>query len=208
MRLLPVAAGVLIVLSAAAVAAWMQLSPTAGDGHAACRADGGGVAGADIGGAFTLTSHDGQILTDADLITGPTLIYFGYSFCPDFCPMDLAVMAEAAEILADGGRAVRMAFITVDPARDTPEALAPFVANIHPELIGLSGTEAQTSEAARAWRVYHAIVGDPDDPFYLVDHSTFTYLMAPGLGLLDFFRTGTDPDSMARRVACHIDTLS
>lgn len=208
MRPLVIATAAAVTLGLAAAAIWFALTPDPDSRLAACRAGGGGAGVADIGGAFTLTAHDGRTMTEADVITGPTLMYFGYSFCPDFCPMDLAIMAEAADVLAERGQSVQLAFISVDPARDTPEALAPFVENIHPDLIGLTGTEAQVNAAARAWRVYHAMAGDPDDPFYLVDHSTFTYLMAPEVGFLDFFNSGTDPAAMADSIACYIDALS
>ena len=89
---------------------------------------GGGMAtgGATIGGPFTLISETGETVTDADVITRPTLMYFGYTFCPDVCPVDVAVMAQAASIAAENGDAVNTAFVTIDPTRDTPEVVADF----------------------------------------------------------------------------------
>jgi len=83
------------------------------------------VAGGDaaIGGPFTLVNQFGQTVTDKDVITGPTLIYFGYTFCPDVCPLDLARNVEAIDILDERGEQVTPVFITIDPARDTPEEL-------------------------------------------------------------------------------------
>lgn len=201
-----------VALVAAAVAvgagmAWTMLGQPADARLAACRA-GGSTVGASIGGDFTLTAHDGRAMTASDLITRPTLMYFGYTFCPDFCPADVAIMAEARRLLAERGIDVNAAFVSVDPGRDTPDVLRAFVENIDPSMVGLTGTPEQVAAAARAWRVYHATPNGTADPFYLVDHSTFTYLMAPGVGFLDFFRHGTDPAEMADRVSCYAAALS
>lgn len=205
MRLvLPTIAAVAAV--GAGLVGWLWLAPGADPRLEACRAGGASV-GADIGGAFTLTAQDGRTVTQADLFTRPTLLYFGYTFCPDFCPADVAIMAETRALLAERGITVNTAFVSVDPGRDTPEVLAAFAGNIDPALVGLTGTPEQIAEAARAWRVYFAFPQGTDDPFYLVDHSTFTYLMAPGGGFLDFFRHGTDPEAMADRVACYARAL-
>ena len=174
--------------------------------YAACR-EGAASVGADIGGPFTLMAHDGRTVTEADVFTRPTLIYFGYTFCPDFCPTDVAIMAEARALLAERGIAVNTVFVSVDPGRDTPEVLAAFTSNVDPEMLGLSGTPEQIAAATRAFRVYYAYPQGTDEPFYLVDHSTFTYLMAPGGGFLDFFRHGTDPEAMAERVGCYAEAL-
>lgn len=205
MRLLLPALAAVIAIGAGATG-WLWLMPRGDARLAACR-QGAATVGAEIGGRFTLTAHDGRTMTEADLFTRPTLVYFGFTFCPDFCPADVAVMAEASDLLAARGIAVNTAFISVDPGRDTPEVLEAFVTNIDPGMIGLTGTPEQIAEAARAWRVYYSVPQAPDNPFYLVDHSTFTYLMAPGGRFLDFFRHGTDPETMADRVACYARAL-
>ncbi|MBU2358146.1 MAG: SCO family protein, partial [Alphaproteobacteria bacterium] len=89
----------------------------------------GAVAGGAIGGPFTLVNGAGQTVTDADVITEPTLVYFGYSFCPDVCPIDNARNAAAVDILADEGYSATPVFITIDPARDTPEVMQDYVKN-------------------------------------------------------------------------------
>ena len=181
-----------------------------GDALSACRAEGGGTVGADIGGPFELTrAADGARVTAAEVVDRPTLIYFGYTFCPDFCPLDASYMAAAQRILEEErGVDVNTVFVTIDPARDDREVLAAFTENMHPDMIGLTGSEADVAAAARAYRVYYARAGDADDPYYLMDHSTFTYLMAPETGFLDFFRHGTPPEDIAERVACYADALS
>ncbi len=149
-----------------------------------------------IGGPFTLVDQTGETVTDADVITRPTLVYFGYTFCPDVCPFDMARNAEAIDILEEGGVEVTPVFISVDPKRDTPENLATYAENIHPRLIALTGTEEQVKAAADAYKVYFSInPGDADN--YLVDHSTFTYLMMPKIGFVDFFKREATADEMA-----------
>lgn len=176
------------------------------DGFEPCRR--GQVAGgqAAIGGPFSLVDTEGRRVTEADVITGPTLVYFGYSFCPDFCPMDLTRNAGVADRLAEEGKEIGQVFISVDPARDTPESLKEFTGYIHPDLIGLTGTEEEVAAAARAYKVYFRL-GDTSDEFYLVDHSTFTYLMDPEHGFLEFYPSDMDPEAMAESVACYVERI-
>jgi protein SCO1/2 len=165
---------------------------------------GASVAGADIGGPFTLVSETGEEVTERDVITGPTLVYFGYAYCPDVCPFDNARNAAAVDLLAERGLEVRPVFITVDPARDTPQAMAEYTGYMHPDMLGLTGSPEQVAGAASAYRAYYQIgVAEDGGDDYPVDHSTFTYLMDPD-GLVDFFRRDVTPEAMADRVACHL----
>ncbi|KNG93655.1 SCO family protein [Pseudaestuariivita atlantica] len=177
---------------------WYVTSREARDVFAACRS---GVAGGDIGGPFTLVNGNGETVTDADVITEPTLIYFGYTFCPDVCPLDMARNAEAVDLLADEGIDATPVFITVDPARDTVDVVREFADVFHPRAIGLTGTPEQIDAAAKAYRVFYRAHDDGDE-FYLVDHSVFTYVVLPGHGFVDFVRRDTSPRQLADRVAC------
>lgn len=170
---------------------------------------GGGMAtgGASIGGPFTLVSETGEIVTDADVITRPTLMYFGYTFCPDVCPVDVAVMAQAATILEEGGAPVNTAFVTIDPARDTPDVVAGFTELMHPDMIGLTGSEEQVAAAAKAYKVYFQKAEGDDPEYYLMDHSAFIYLMAPKQGFLQVYRRGETPEAIAENVSCFLDAL-
>lgn len=156
-----------------------------------------------IGGPFTLENEAGKTVTDRDVIKGPTLIYFGYTFCPDLCPVDNARNADATDILAKRGYDVTPVFISIDPKRDTPEQMKYFTSNLSPKMIGLTGTEEEVKAAAKAYHVYYK-VQDPTQKNYLFDHSTFTYLMLPGRGFVDFFRRDVTPEQMADRVACFV----
>jgi len=159
------------------------------------------VAGAEIGGPFALTDQTGARVTSAGLIDGPSLIYFGYTFCPDICPVDVAVMASAVDLLAERGFDVTPIFVTIDPARDTPEALAYFAEAMHPKMIALTGTEAEVKAAASAYRVFYQRIDLEDSAAgYLMSHSTFTYFVMPD-GLKALFRNNFPPEEMACEIA-------
>lgn len=183
---------------------YIALKPRSDDVFAQCRATQvSGGAGA-IGGPFTLVDSTGATVTDRDVLTKPSLVYFGYTFCPDVCPLDNARNAEAVDILEERGYDVTPVFISIDPKRDTPEVVADFVANLHPRMIGLTGSEDQVKAASQAYKTYFK-VQDPTEEFYLVDHSTFTYFVLPEIGFVEFFKRDDTPDQMADRVACFID---
>ncbi len=167
---------------------------------------GGGAVAGDIGGPFTLVSETGETVTDADVITQPSLIYFGYTFCPDVCPMDTVRNAETVELLDEMGHEVTPIFITVDPERDTAQVLDDFTFYIHDRMLGLTGSDEQVQGAIKAYRAY-ARKHDSDDEFYLVDHSTFSYLVLPEEGFVDFYRRDLTAQDMAERVACTLTTV-
>lgn len=175
------------------------------DQFAQCRE--GAVAGGAgaIGGPFTLVDETGQTVTDKDVITTPSLVYFGYTFCPDVCPLDNARNAEAVTLLEEQGRIVTPVFISVDPERDTPELLAEFTDIMHPRMIGLTGSPEQVKAASTAYKTYFKKQDEGDDEYYLIDHSTFTYLVLPEHGFVEFFKRDDTPEEIAKRVACFMD---
>ena len=177
-----------------------------GDKYAQCRTT--QVAGAPtIGGPFTLVDENGETVTDEQVIDEPSLIYFGYTFCPDVCPLDNARNAEATEILEARGQSLKPVFISIDPGRDTPEVLRDFTDNLHPRMLGLTGSEEQVRAASKAYRTYFKRhePQDGDEDFYLVDHTTLTYLMFPGEGLIEIFRRDVTPDAMADQIECFLE---
>lgn len=197
-----IAAAVVVALIAGT--AFVVLRGGSSDRFAACRESVvAGGAGA-IGGPFTLVDTAGRTVTEREVITEPSLLYFGYTFCPDVCPLDTARNAEAVDVLEEMGHSVTPVFISIDPRRDTPAVVADFVGNLHPRMIGLTGSEDQVRAASNAYRTFYRVQpGDPD--YYLVDHSTFTYLVLPGAGFVEFFRRDLEPEAMAARVACFLD---
>lgn len=176
------------------------------DPYAACRSAAISTGAGAIGGPFTLVDESGKTVTDKDVITRPSLVYFGYTFCPDVCPLDNSRNGEAVDILEEKGFDVTPVFISVDPERDTLKALKDFTTNMHPRMIGLTGSPEQIQAAAKAYKVYFKVHDhDAGDKYYLVDHSTFTYLVLPGKGFVDFFRHEDTADQIADRVACYLD---
>ena len=159
------------------------------------------VADSAIGGPFELINSAGETVTDRDVITAPSLVYFGYTFCPDVCPLDVARNATAIDILDERGIEATPIFITIDPARDTPEVVGDFAANFHPRMIGLTGSDAQVAAASLAYRtVYSKADDDPD--YYLMQHSTYSYLVLPEVGFVEFFRQVDSPEKVADTIAC------
>lgn len=194
-------------VAAAAVAAflgasaWYVMSNRSDDAFADCRQ--GQIAGGDIGGPFTLVNTEGRTVTDQEVLQKPALVYFGYTFCPDVCPLDVARNVEAVDLLDAQGMDVTPVFISIDPDRDTPEALADYASNMHPKLVALTGSAEQVQTASRAYKTFYK-KRETGDEYYLMDHSTFTYLMLPGKGFVDFFRREITSDQMAESVACFV----
>lgn len=174
-----------------------------GSGHQGLQCSASNIAGgsAAIGGPFTLVDQFGTSVTEKDVIQDLTLIYFGYTYCPDVCPLDTARNLAAVDILDAQGVNVLPVFITIDPERDTPDVLADYAEVMHPRLLALTGNEEQISAASKAYKTYRRKVGDdPED--YLMDHTAFSYLMSPS-GLVEFFRRDVTPEDMAKAISCH-----
>lgn len=175
------------------------------DRFAQCRS--GTVAGGldAVGGPFTLVNGDAVEVTEADVITEPTLIYFGYTFCPDICPVDTARNAEAVDLLAAKGISATPVFISVDPKRDTPAVVKDYAFNMHEKMVGLTGSPEQVAAASQAYRTYYRARDEEDPEYYLVDHSTFTYLVLPGAGTVEFFRREATAQDIADTTACFVE---
>lgn len=194
-------AAAVVVAGFLAVIGWFAFQGGDSDQFAQCRTS--TVAG-DLGGPFELVNGDGETVTDTDVITEPSLIYFGYTYCPDVCPLDVDRNAQAVEILEERGQSVTPIFITIDPARDTPEVVGEFADVMHPRMIGLTGSPEQIKAASQAFRTYYK-AHPPVDGEYLVDHSTFSYLVMPEVGFVDYFRREVRPEQMADQLACYVE---
>lgn len=160
--------------------------------------------GMTLGGPFSLTDHTGRAVTERDF-TGPgrwMLVFFGFTHCPDVCPTELGTIAATMDALgAEAAARVTPALITIDPERDTPAALAAYVPSFHPRLVGLTGTPEQVAEAARRFRVYYARARTaPDAADYMMDHSSFIYLVGPEGQVRALFRPQTAPEAIAAAI--------
>jgi protein SCO1/2 len=201
-RMIAIGAAVVAVAFLGVIGAMSLMGSGSDDQFAQCRSS--TVAGGAIGGPFELVNGKGETVTDADVIKEPTLIYFGYTYCPDVCPLDVDRNAHAVEMLEARGKSVTPVFISVDPKRDTPEVVGEFAEVMHPKMIGLTGSEAQVKAASQAYRTYYS-AHSPVDGEYLVDHSTFSYLVMPEIGFVDYFRREMSPEALAEKIGCFVD---
>lgn len=191
-----------LVLLLAAVVAAGALLLWRGAGPGATPAAEGNLSGAAVGGPFTLVDETGRRVT-SDTFDGQwRLMYFGFTYCPDVCPMDAAKLGEAMRAFeaADPEAAARVQplFVTVDPERDTPEALAEFTANFHPRLLGLTGSRAEIDEALKAFRIFAARVEGATPGSYTYDHTAIFYLFDPAGRPVQFLAAPTaTPEALA-----------
>jgi protein SCO1/2 len=200
--LLSLAGAILIALAAASTAPAQQADPDRaarymddlmwGRGH--------------VGGPFALIDQNGKTRSDADFRGKLLIVYFGYTTCPDICPTDLMEIGKAVAKLGTAGNDVQPLFISVDPDRDTPAVLAPYVAQFHPRLIGLTGTPQQIRAIADSYKAYYAKYLPPDGAVYLIDHTGFVYLMGRSGEYLGFFPPGTTADRMVEIIRQHLST--
>jgi protein SCO1/2 len=154
---------------------------------------------ASIGGAYELTDHFGKQRKSSSFDGKLQIVYFGYTFCPDVCPLGLQTIAEALDILGPDGKKFQPIFITIDPARDSVKILAEYMPAFGKQFVGLTGSEAEIKSVLALFKVY-AKVGrrdksDPDN--YLMDHSSFTYVMDRNGHYKFFIPHGQTPKQMA-----------
>jgi protein SCO1/2 len=152
-----------------------------------------------FGGPFRLIDQNGKTVTDADLKGKWSLVYFGFTHCPDACPTALNDIAIALDRLGPKREAVRAVFITVDPERDTPEVLKDYVASFDAPILALSGSPEEIARAAKAYRVYYAKRSEPGGD-YSMDHSSVIYVMDPEGRFTASFTHQSTPEEIAERL--------
>jgi protein SCO1/2 len=208
-----IALGLLLLLAAGWAVAWFARAPGESVAEAFARHTAtllgqeaqmpsvGGVQlpqGMVLGGPFAMTDHTGRAVTEADFAGRSLLVYFGFTFCPDICPTELGTIAAAVDLAEEQGVQLTPVFVTIDPERDTVAAIADYVTRFHPRMVGLTGTPEQVAAMARAYRVFYAKANRPDFTQYLMDHSSFVYLVGPDGRVRSLFRPDTSPEAMAR----------
>lgn len=189
-----------VAWGAVAVLGFLSVAVTAGwfvtDGPAARRPEvATGPASLAIGGPFALTDHRGRAVTERDFLGRPMAIFFGFTHCPDICPTTLGEFSDYMEALGPDADRMHWVFATVDPERDTPEHLAHYLTLFDDRIVGLTGTEEQVAEAARAFRVTYRRV-PLEGGGYTMDHTASVFLLdAEGrfAGTIDF----KEPDATA-----------
>lgn len=158
-----------------------------------------------IGGPFTLTDVQGRTVTEVDLKGRYSLVFFGFTHCPDICPLALQVVSQALEAAGPAAEKVQPVFITIDPERDTAEALAAYMANFDPRFMALTGTPEQVQVAEKSYRVFAAKVPTKDAEGkdtgdYAMNHTGYIYLMDRNGKYLAHFQKDTAPDELAARL--------
>jgi protein SCO1/2 len=161
-----------------------------------------------VGGPFELTNQEGKRVTDKDFRGRYMLVFFGYTFCPDVCPTTLQMMTQALDKIGPAANNIQPVFITIDPARDTPDTLKSYVSNFSPRLIGLTGSADDIAGVARAYRVAYSKQETGDPKNYLMDHSSIIYLMGPDGAFVKFFTYTTDVDKLAKDIAAATSSSS
>jgi len=154
----------------------------------------------EIGGPFTLTAHTGERVSRGDFAGRYRLIYFGYSYCPDVCPAELAKMSRALDLLETRDvslAGVQPLFIAVDPARDTPERLRTYVQAFHPGLLALTGSPEEIASVAKAYAVHSRKVPGRSEEAYLMDHTSMIFLMGPDGAFEDVFTARESAEQIA-----------
>ena len=161
--------------------------------------------GAAIGGDFTLTGEDGEPVSWGDFAGQYRTIYFGYTFCPDVCPVDvqraMAGLKRFEESDPERAAKIQPLFVSVDPQRDTPEVLTEFTDAFHPRLIGMTGSKKQLDKAASDFAVFYSKGEETSNGGYLMDHSNQTYLFGPDGQPLALLPTSDGPDAVAAELA-------
>jgi cytochrome oxidase Cu insertion factor (SCO1/SenC/PrrC family) len=160
-----------------------------------------------IGGPFSLQDPQGNTRTDQEFKGKWMWVYFGYTFCPDICPTGLQAMSDALKQLGPLGEQLQPIFITVDPERDTPESLKLYHSLFHPRFVMLTGSKQQVQQAIQAYRVYAQPVKPEGATDYVIDHSSFIYLMDPEGRYVSHFSHETPAEHMVERLKPLLEKL-
>ena len=187
----------IVTVAAVAGGLWFQ-SREGADGAATADAV---PTGPNIGGPFMLVDQNGTAVTERDLLGHYSIVFFGYTSCPDVCPIGLNRITETLEQLGARGDKIVPYFFSIDPARDTPAALKEFAEHFHPRLRYLTGSEEQVQQAATAYKVYRKLdKRSPDDMEYVVDHTSLIYVLGPDGKYAAHFSHGTPVQDMVARL--------
>jgi protein SCO1/2 len=156
-----------------------------------------------VGGPFRLLDHNGKVVTEGDLKGKPSLIFFGFTHCPDVCPTALFDMTQVYTALGSDGDKLSAFFVTVDPERDTPEVLKEYLSSFDPRLRGLTGDTAAVAAMEKAYRVYSKKV-PLDAGGYTMDHTALVYLMDKQGRFVAPFNVKRKPDEAAAELKRHL----
>ena len=154
------------------------------------------ITGAEYGRDFKLPDADGQVRTLADFKGKVTVVFFGYTQCPDVCPTTMVELAEVRKALGADGARVQGIFVSVDPERDTPEVLKAYVTNFSPDFVALRGTPEETAALAKHFKVFYSKVPGPTPTSYTIDHTAGSYIFDAHGKLRLYTRYGTGAEAL------------
>ena len=155
-----------------------------------------------VGGPFEMIDHTGRVVTEQDFLGQPFLLFFGFTYCPDVCPLTMEIITAALDLLGPEAEQLQPIFVTVDPERDRPEVLASYLKHFDGRLIGLTGSASQVATMTKAYHVYYKkrfLDGDKDN--YLMDHSSLIYLMDKKGAICHSLCTGSNAARFRRKSA-------
>lgn len=187
--------------------AWYEVNKSSDAGASVAQiepAAGTALAGAQIGGAFSLTDHNGDAVTEQNYAGSYKLVFFGFTSCPDICPAGLEKVTAAMNALGPKADLVQPLFITIDPDRDTPDVMKEYVEMFHPRLAGLTGSTEQVDAVAAAYKVYAAKAEGSSPDNYVMNHSAYTFFMAPDGQPLTMFGAEDTPAAMVKDMLQHM----
>ncbi len=191
-------------------AAWHTVNKEVGAGVSVAQiepAAGAALAGAAIGGSFTLIDHNGNSVTEEDYSASYKLVYFGFTFCPEICPTELQKMASVLNTLGQYAEGIQPLFVSTDPERDTPDVMKSYVEMFHPRLVGLTGSLEQIKAVQDSYKVYAAKVEDPALSDYTMNHSSYMFLMTPDDKPLALFSVEDTPADVAQQIEAILEQL-
>ena len=148
---------------------------------------------------FNLIHEDGFLISRKQLIDQPSLIYFGYTYCPDICPFDLMRNAQVVELLKNENIKIKPIFITLDPNRDNLEILKEYTDFHHKDMIGLTGSEKEIDRIKKIFMIYSQMPNDTSGD-YVINHSTFSYFILPDVGLVTYFTRKDKVEKMSNTI--------
>ena len=158
------------------------------------------ITGADYARGFTLSDHNGQTRSLSDYKGHVVVVFFGYTQCPDVCPTSMTELAEVKRLLGAQGDKLQGVFVTVDPARDTPEMLKAYMANFDPSFIAFIPSPEQLAVVAKDFKVYYKKVDGKTPTSYTMDHSAGSYVFDTQGNLRLFSRYGSGPQALAEDI--------
>lgn len=163
-----------------------------------------------IGGEWKLVDHNGEIKTDKQYLGKWLAIYFGFTHCPDICPDEIEKMCEVVDILGKTSGVPELVplFITVDPERDTKEAIKKYCAEFSPKLLGMTGTAEEIDAATRAYRVYYSAGPKDEDGDYIVDHTIVMYLINPKGEFVDYYGKDKTALQVSKSISGHMKVFA